>query len=1230
MKRLLTIIGCILLLASCAIKESLDNSSATKGKQVTIRVSMSEDSKISFTADGNKLKTAWEENDCLRVISGEKSEVFTISRIISDHEAEFTGAEVPGTSFDILFPGTYPSVEAAEADLVSPTQTGNGSTTHLKYRALLKDVDTYEDIQYNSDWAATHGGSLKLAPAVKLQAVLPSGVTNVKKAGILLDGENYTVPLSGINVAESSQSLTAYLMLPWKDIHLASGTKIPVYVMDTDNEAYGTTLTINGEDKTILQGKLNSLSNLSLTKQDFVAGNGSAANPYLIANARQLNNMHSVMVNNSSNCFRLLEDIDASSITNWTPLNTASGFSKAMDFDGDGHTISNLKSSGVTYASFSGVLNGHIHDLTFDKATVNHTSKVGVVGGFIGTSGVVGNCTDVHVTNSSVSGSTSWSGGFASEINTAGTILRCSVENTSVSASSHVGEFAGMVRAQAATLSYCHTKNVNLTCNTTPSGIKGFGGFLGCTTVNATIDHCYVEGPMTLSSTLAHNKTDRIAVGGFIGYVTPTGVPTFVDCYVEGSDASVVNISGNSEVGGFIGNSDKSASYTRCFVKNVSVSGTNYLGGFLGLGQVSGGYEVPSIFTECHVEDVTVTQNYASSSGSIHTGGFAGVTSQALSFIDCSVSGTTVSAKKAAVQNVGGFIGCTTGSGANFRGCTVDNTTSVAGMANSVGGFVGWAYVPDAYRNCSSAASVNNSGSYTGGFVGHAQASASFTDCYATGNVTATGPYLGGFVGYCENSSYFGCHYDNGTVKSTRSNNNTQVGGFIGGSTSSIIFTGCYVSSAAVNAVSSGRIGGFAGQLGNNSYGGNNVSATNCYVKNTSVDGAINTGGFVGVLYADISKSYVEGGSVTARNGQIGGFSAFMQFGNIADCYTTATVNGGSYTDVGGFAGHIYESSSIRNSYSSGTQNGSGTNRSAFIAVCKNSSAVISDCIGWHSTLPFCASNTAGASITNGYAGTEGTVSSHALAQKGWSTDVWNLDGPLPLLKPGSTRIPAVFMGDSITWQWARVSRSDAKSTILDATHGVLGNDPLPSYMTLSGSNITTKFHPEFFSGNGYVDKGISGQNTTQMRARFNKDVIALNPRVFVIMGGTNDIAQGYSEDEIFNNVAYMASEANAAGIKVVVCSITPNNRNYGSSVGWKSVHIEALNTRYKALCDSEGYVYCDYWSSLVARKSSEAAVSTDIDHGLKDGYKLYDDLHPGPDAYTVMEGIIKPIIDAL
>jgi hypothetical protein len=37
-----------------------------------------------------------------------------------------------------------------------------------------------------------------------------------------------------------------------------------------------------------------------------------------------------------------------------------------------------------------------------------------------------------------------------------------------------------------------------------------------------------------------------------------------------------------------------------------------------------------------------------------------------------------------------------------------------------------------------------------------------------------------------------------------------------------------------------------------------------------------------------------------------------------------------------------------------------------------------------------------------------------------------------------------------------------------------------------------------------------------------------------------------------------------------------------------------------------------------------------ETDLSMKTEYRLYDNLHPGPDGYTVMEGIIKPILDKL
>lgn len=84
---------------------------------------------------------------------------------------------------------------------------------------------------------------------------------------------------------------------------------------------------------------------------------------------------------------------------------------------------------------------------------------------------------------------------------------------------------------------------------------------------------------------------------------------------------------------------------------------------------------------------------------------------------------------------------------------------------------------------------------------------------------------------------------------------------------------------------------------------------------------------------------------------------------------------------------------------------------------------------------------------------------------------------------------------------------------------------------------------PEFFKDRPYINRGISGQTTPQMLIRFRQDVIDLQPKVVVILAGTNDIAgnTGPSTLEMIeNNLASMAQLAKANGIKVILCSVLP------------------------------------------------------------------------------------------
>ena len=716
------------------------------------------------------------------------------------------------------------------------------------------------------------------------------------------------------------------------------------------------------------------------------------------------------------------------------------------------------------------------------------------------------------------------------------------------------------------------------------------------------------------NATINGGNTNCGVVAGFLG---TNGLPgSCENVVVTGS-----TVTGTRYVGGFAGHTRSTGSVTGCRVENTTLTSTSYIAGFSAYVDLGSDdkYDVPAIFKDCHVSDVTINQNNTAG-GDIYTAGFVGYTSYGSSFINCSVKATIIANKNNAadktLNDVGGFLGRS----ASTMGPTCINShvlagTTITAKATRVGGFVGYSEVATTYNGCSSAANITNAGNYTGGFAGYACGSSMFKECSASGDVTGA-QQTGGFIGYAENAGFTDSKYEKGTVTSTYTGKTGHTAGFCGYATKGISFSGCLVENANVSAPSGQRIGGFVGQLGANYNAPNNISLSQCGVKETAVTGSTNTGGFVGVQYETIDRSYVSGGKVTAKANQCGGFSAYVQQGGPVNCYTTAAVDGGSYSAVGGFAGVAYVAT-ISSCYSAGAVQCSGSNVGAFVGQCAEQNggkSTIENCIGWHASLPFYGVNAVEATITNCYAGVEGSVSSQA-SSLGWNASTWDLTANLPVLLQTPRRISAAFIGDSITWQWARNSAAYSKTKY-----------PMlipfnPSYMTDTGETVTVTFHPGFFSGNNYVDRGVSGQNTTQMLARFDKDIVDLNPKVVVIMGGTNDLAQGVTKKQILANLSAMAEKADAAGIKVVLCSVTPCNDNYSKlSPKNKGPHIIELNGMIKEYVDSKGFTYCNYWPELVAEDQL----------ALHPNYRLYDNLHPGPDGYDKMEAIIKPIIDSL
>ena len=160
------------------------------------------------------------------------------------------------------------------------------------------------------------------------------------------------------------------------------------------------------------------------------------------------------------------------------------------------------------------------------------------------------------------------------------------------------------------------------------------------------------------------------------------------------------------------------------------------------------------------------------------------------------------------------------------------------------------------------------------------------------------------------------------------------------------------------------------------------------------------------------------------------------------------------------------------------------------------------------------------------------------------------------------------------------------------------------------GDSITEGWHLDVsFPGKPYVNRGISGQTTPQMVLRFRQDVIALQPKVVVILAGTNDIAGNTGPatlEEIEDNLASMADLAHANGIRVVLCSITPAF-DYPWQPGLTPApKIDAINTWLKAYAADHRYIYVDFHSAMKdERDGLPAALSKDGVHPLPAGYAV-------------------------
>ncbi|HSY41889.1 MAG TPA: SGNH/GDSL hydrolase family protein [Polyangia bacterium] len=174
------------------------------------------------------------------------------------------------------------------------------------------------------------------------------------------------------------------------------------------------------------------------------------------------------------------------------------------------------------------------------------------------------------------------------------------------------------------------------------------------------------------------------------------------------------------------------------------------------------------------------------------------------------------------------------------------------------------------------------------------------------------------------------------------------------------------------------------------------------------------------------------------------------------------------------------------------------------------------------------------------------------------------------------------------------------------------------------GDSITEAWPLERdFPGKPYVNRGISGQTTSQLLLRLREDVIDLGARAVVILAGTNDIAGNtgpISLQEIEENFEAMAELARANGLRVVFSSILPvHNHTPGSEENFEPrppETIVTLNHWLERYCRANGLVYLDYFAAMVD------------EHGLMRRELADKGLHPNAAGYAVMAPLAARAIE--
>jgi lysophospholipase L1-like esterase len=178
-----------------------------------------------------------------------------------------------------------------------------------------------------------------------------------------------------------------------------------------------------------------------------------------------------------------------------------------------------------------------------------------------------------------------------------------------------------------------------------------------------------------------------------------------------------------------------------------------------------------------------------------------------------------------------------------------------------------------------------------------------------------------------------------------------------------------------------------------------------------------------------------------------------------------------------------------------------------------------------------------------------------------------------------------------------------------------------PGRVVFYGDSITDGWKlAQYFPGKPYVNRGISGQVTSQMLVRLYPDVISLKPSALILLAGTNDIARNNGPqtiEQIEQNFMAITELAQGHGVKVILCSVMPvSDYTERKQIARRPpADILKLNAWIQEYAAKVHAGFADYYGATVDEKGF-----------LKEGFSR-DGLHPNDKGYELMAPVAEAAI---